>query len=142
MSLSLQIKGLAEQGCTAGEIAESLRLELPVVEFELSRLGRLDEEDIPEEDIKVIFKNLVAIAKDPGEEFCDRSLSAKVGMYLVDRKRGVAKAQQAPAVNIGMINLMIQQANERVKNQLLNRQGNNRGAESTPCATSTNTKEG
>ena len=111
MSLAVQISTLADQGASASEIAEALSLSVEAVEYELTRAGKVREEDIPEEDFLVIRNRLLSIAKESEDEH----LAAKVGIFLYEQKRGTAKMKQAPAINISQINQLILASHERLK---------------------------
>ena len=115
MSLALQIQALREQGCSVEEISEGLGIARETVEYELLRQGQLDENDIPEEDFGIIRQRLISIAK----ECEDDNLAAKVGMFLWAQKRGMPRAKnQIPALNIGVVNALILQAHERIRQEL------------------------
>jgi hypothetical protein len=114
MSLSVQIETLFAQGLSAEEISRELDIEASVVRYELNRLRKLDEEDIPEEDFREIRQGLLGIAKHSEDDY----LRARVGMFLWEQKRGSAKMRQGPPVNITQINQYIQAANDKLKNYI------------------------
>lgn len=115
MSLSAQISALHRQGISATDIAAALSTaEMPIdkrtVEFTLAREQEISDEDIPEEDFKVIRQRLIDIAKNSDDDW----LAAKVGMFCFEQKRGSAKLKGAPAINISHINAMFVEAQNRV----------------------------
>ena len=111
MSEEIQILALAGEGMSAREIADSLCMEPAAVEFVLARNGQKVEDDISDDDFEDIKNGLIEMAKHSENEH----LRARVGMYLYDRKRGVATSKdKAPPVNIGQLNLLIAASHKQV----------------------------
>lgn len=110
MALREQIIALHRDGVCPADIAEALDIDHRIVELELVRHSRLDEEDIPEEDFRVIRARMIDIAKNAPDD----NIAGRLGMFLWEQKRGAAKFKQAPAVNIQQLNAVIQQSSERV----------------------------
>jgi len=125
--LSEQIKQLHYQGLTPEQIAEQLKLERTVVEYELLREAQISEEDIPEADFKVICRRLVDIAKNHDDDH----LAANVGMFLVRQKRGMPGPQKPPDINIVQLNNLIIQSQQKVY-EALRAISNSRGDTGTP----------
>ena len=113
-ALGTQITALYAQNMSAAQIADALGLDVRAVEYELSRTGALNEEDIPEDDFRAIRDRLIHFAKYSEDEH----VAARVGMFIYEQKRGSAKMRGAPSVSLTQINQMFEQANARV-NQML-----------------------
>lgn len=100
----MQIVRLAKDGAAAAEIAESLGLELPAVEYVLARAGQIASDEVSDEDFNIIQKRMIDIAKHTEDD----NLASRVGMFLWERKKGAVKdLRNAPQVNIGALNQLI-----------------------------------
>lgn len=111
MSAELQILELAGQGVDASDIAATMGMELPAVEFVLRRNGLIKDDEISDDDFRAIQDGLLDLAKYSKNEF----VKAKVGIFLYERKKGpTASLKGAPAVNIGNLNLLIAASHERL----------------------------
>lgn len=103
----VQILRLAKDGAAANEIAESLGLETPAVEYVLARAGQINSDEVSDEDFDVIQRRLVDIAKHTEDD----GLASRVGMFLWERKKGAVKdLRNAPQINIGALNQLIMSA--------------------------------
>lgn len=117
MSLETQILTLARQNLSPDEISESLGVELPIVRAVLTQHG-VDE--ITDDDLAAIMKRLTAIAKTNN----DLHLAAKVGMWIVEQKRGRAPTRgEQTGPNITILQQIINQSYERFSELI----GNTRG---------------
>lgn len=105
MSLSTQAKSLLEQGASVTQVARELGLEESAV---ASLLG--EQDDISDEDFNEIRSGLIELAKHSENEI----VRARVGMFLWEQKRGIAKAKM-PTVNIIALNNAIKNASERAR---------------------------
>lgn len=113
-AIATQIRALGSQGLAVADISEQLGVSADIVELELLRDGQISEEDITEEDFRIIRRRLISVAKDSPDE----NLSSRVGMFLWEQKRGSAKLKSAPALNLLQLNAVIQQSSARI-NEIL-----------------------
>lgn len=107
----LQILSLAEQGLPASDISDTLGYDLETVQYVLARHGKLEDEEVSDDDFASIRRRLIGIAKESEDDI----LAARVSMFLWERKRGAIKdLKGGPTINVGKLNMLITGANSFV----------------------------
>ena len=103
-----QIRMLAGQGLTSGEVAEAIGAPEPEVKLALAAMGRMSDGDLTADDLRVIRARAVQIARDG-----DDAVASGMIRFLLERNAPVAPA----AVNDPLTSLsrLIEAGNERVR---------------------------